>query len=495
MIEDVERCFRAVQGKDRRFDGVFWTGVTSTGIYCRPSCPAVTPRRRNVRFFASAAAAQAAGLRACKRCRPDASPGSPDWDARADVAGRAMRLVNDGVIDRDGVPGLARRLGYSERHLSRQLADSLGAGPLALARARRAHTARTLVESTPLPMADIAFAAGFASVRQFNDTVREVYASTPTDLRRRAAARDRSHRIRAAAPALGEGRVELRLAVRRPFDGGALLRFLARRAVPGVEDVADGAYRRTLRLPHGPGTVALTPECDAVRCVLRLHDLADLPPAVERCRRLLDLDADPVSIADGLSADPWLTPLLRRRPGLRVPGHVDGAELAVRAVVGQQVSVAGARTVAGRLVGTYGDLLPHADGALTHLFPTAERLAEADPAELPMPRSRARAVVGLSAAVAGGHVDLDRGGERERVRSALLALPGVGHWTASYVALRALGDPDAFLPTDLGVRHALARLGAPSDARAAERLAEAWRPWRSYALLHLWTQLSEGDAA
>ena len=472
MIEDQDRCYTAVLSRDRRFDGVFYTGVLTTGIFCRPSCPAVTPKRRNVRFFPTAAAAVAAGLRACKRCRPDTTPGSPEWDVRADVAGRAMRLVNDGVVERSGVPGLAARLGYSERQLHRVLVAELGAGPLALARARRAQTARILAETTAMPLSDVAFAAGFASVRQFNDTMRETYGVAPSALRARRRATD-------------PGDVAVRLAAREPFDGTALLDFLAERCVPGVEEVVGGTYRRTLRLPHGPGVVALTPGADSVRCVLRLSSLADLPVAVERSRRLFDLDADPAAVADVLGDDPVVGPLVRKRPGLRVPGHVDGAELAVRAVLGQQVSVAGARTLAARLTATYGDPLPAADGTLTHLFPSPAALAAADPETLPMPRARARALVGLAHALDSGDVVVDRGADRSAVREALLALPGIGPWTASYVGMRALGDPDAFLPTDLGVKHALAALGADAGA------AEAWRPWRSYALMQLWTSLGE----
>jgi AraC family transcriptional regulator of adaptative response / DNA-3-methyladenine glycosylase II len=476
VIEDQDRCYRAVLSRDRRFDGVFYTGVLTTGIYCRPSCPAVTPHRRNVRFFATAAAAQSAGLRACKRCRPDTTPGSPEWDLRADVAGRAMRLINDGVVERSGVPGLAARLGYSERQLNRVLVATLGAGPLALARARRAQTARILVETTAMPLADVAFAAGFASVRQFNDTFRATYALAPSALRARR-------------PPVSSGDLTLRLAVREPFDGPALLDFLALRAVPGVEEVVGSTYRRTLDLPHGPGVVALTPLPSSVQCVLRLHDLADLPVAVERCRRLLDLDADPLAVVDALGSDPVVGPLVLKRPGLRVPGHVSGVELAVRAVLGQQVSVAGARTLAARLVASYGSPLPVADGSLTHLFPSASALAVVAPDALPMPRARAAALVGLATALASGDLSLDRGVDRASVVASLLTLPGIGPWTASYVALRALGDPDAFLPTDLGVRHAVAALAGPDASPAA--LAEAWRPWRSYALMHLWTSLGD----
>jgi AraC family transcriptional regulator, regulatory protein of adaptative response / DNA-3-methyladenine glycosylase II len=476
-IEDTEACYRAVKSRDRRFDGVFYTGVTSTGIYCRPSCPAITPQRKNVTFHRTAAAAQAAGFRACKRCLPDATPGSPDWDVAADVAGRAMRLISDGVVEREGVEGLARRVGYTSRHLNRILTAELGAGPLALARARRAQTSRVLIETTAMTFADVAFAAGFSSIRQFNDTVREVYAAAPTQLRGRA---------RAAAP---PGQLQLRLAVRAPFAADELLAFLAARAVPGVESTGAGWYARTLRLPHGHGRVQLEPADDGqfVGCRLELEDLRDLAAAVERCRRLLDADCDPVAVDDELSADPPLARMVRRRPGLRVPGHVDGDEIAVRAVLGQQISVARARALAGVLTERYGDKLPDADGddRPARLFPRAEVLAEVDPAELPMPGARGRAINALCAVLASGDVPLDRSADRDDVRRRLLALPGIGPWTADYIALRALGHPDVFMSTDLGVRHALDRLGEGPEA------AERWRPWRSYALMHLWSSLSD----
>jgi AraC family transcriptional regulator of adaptative response / DNA-3-methyladenine glycosylase II len=536
VVEDFEQCYRAVSAKDGRFDGWFVTAVTSTGIYCRPSCPAVTPKRTNVRFLPTAAAAQRAGFRACKRCRPDASPGSPEWNVRADVVGRAMRLIADGSVDRDGVSGLARRLGFSERHLHRQLVTELGAGPLALARAQRAHTARLLIETSDLPFTEVAFAAGFPSIRQFNETVREVFATTPTELRRRSA-----HR---GDPATGE--LTLRLRCRPPFDGAGLLAFLGTRAVPGVELVeapAGGAaggggagaggggtsaggdaagavraaaatYRRVLALPHGPGIVALTPRAAHVDCTLRLADMRDLAAAVQRCRRLLDLDADPQAIVAALGDDPLLGPLVRATPGLRVPGAVDGAELAVRAVLGQQVSVGGARTLAARLTEAYGEPLaetlpsceasatrpaPDERGAgpagaeparLTHAFPTAAALAAVDPEQLPMPRARGRALVGLCAALAAGEVALDPGADRDETRRRLLALPGIGPWTAEYLAMRALGDPDAFPASDLGIRHAFARLDQPHDTRAVAAIAERWRPWRAYACLHLWATLA-----
>ena len=392
-LPDADVCYRAMHSRDARFDGWFVAGVTSTGIYCRPSCPARTPRRANVRFFAGAAAAQGAGFRACMRCRPDAAPGSPEWDVRSDLVARAMRMIDDGVVERDGVSGLARRLGYTERHLTRLIRAELGAGPLAIARARRAQTARLLIETTALPFSDVAFAAGFASIRQFNETVREVFALSPTELRRRGRSGRES----------GPGAVALRLPYRQPHDAHGALDFLAARAIPGLEAAGDGAYRRVLSLPAGPGRVALAPGDEHVAAVLALDDLRDLGAAVARCRRLLDLDADPVAIDAELARDPVLAPLVARRPGVRLPGTADGFETAVRAVVGQQVSVAAARTVLGRIVAALGEPLDASAGdGLTTAFPAADALAEAPDAALPMPASRRRALRALAGAVAGG---------------------------------------------------------------------------------------------
>ena len=395
---DAESCYRAVKSRDRRFDGVFYTAVRTTGIYCRPSCPARTPAYANVTFHRSAAAAQAAGYRACKRCLPDATPGSPDWDVAATAAGRAMRLIADGVVDREGVDGLARRVGYTPRHLSRILAAELGAGPLALARARRAQTARVLIETTSLTYAEIAFASGFSSIRQFNDTVREVYAATPTELRgRRGGGR------------ASTGSVTMRLAVRTPFAGAALLDFLAHHLVPGVEVAGPGWYARTLDLPHGPGAVRLgladepqDGQTALVTATYELTDLRDTAAAVERTRRLLDADCDPLAVAAHFAGDPVIGPLARRQPGLRVPGQVDGDETAIRTVIGQQVSVAGARTVTGRLVAAHGRPVASLVPGLTHLFPDAATLAAVDPESLPMPRARGRALVALAGALASG---------------------------------------------------------------------------------------------
>jgi AraC family transcriptional regulator of adaptative response / DNA-3-methyladenine glycosylase II len=472
VIDDFDRCYRAVSSKDERFDGVFITAVTSTGIYCRPSCPAITPKRSNVRFYPTAAAAQAAGFRACKRCRPDASPGSPEWNVRADIVGRAMRLIADGIVDREGVAGLADRLHFSERHIHRVLIAELGAGPQAIARAHRAQTARLLIETTRMTFSEVAFAAGFASIRQFNDTIRSVFAATPTELRTKR----RSEEVDTP------GLIRLRLPYRAPFDGARLFGFIGDRAVPGIEAVDGTVYRRTLRLPHSSATVELEPHDSFVRCALLLGDVRDLSAAVQRCRRFLDLDSDPVAVDETLSADPVLRPLVKRVPGLRVPGAIDGDELAIRAVLGQQISIKGARTLAARVVTEFGKPLTSPQEGLTHTFPDSETLADADLSKIGMPAARQRALHALSTALANGDVRLDPGADREETRSKLLELPGIGPWTASYVALRALGDPDVFMPTDLGVRHALERLGVDDESRP-----ERWRPWRSYAQMHLWT--------
>ncbi|HZT64485.1 MAG TPA: AlkA N-terminal domain-containing protein [Acidimicrobiales bacterium] len=477
MVEDFERCLRAVRSRDGRFDGWFFTAVTSTGIYCRPSCPAMTPKRTNIRFYPSAAAAQRAGFRACKRCRPDASPGSPEWNWRADVVARAMRLIADGVVDRDGVPGLAARLGYSVRQLERLLVAELGAGPIALARAQRAQTARLLVETTTLPLGAVAFAAGFASIRQFNDTVRHVFAATPSELRRRAGGEQ----------AVGGGAIAVRLPFRPPLCAEALFGHLVATAVPGVEEWRHGAYRRTLRLPHGSGVVSLAPRPDHVACRLHLGDLRDLSTAVARCRRLLDLDADPEAVDAELASDPALAPLVNKAPGRRVPRTVDEGELCLRAVLGQQVSTAAARTHAARLARALGEPVPDPDGGLERLFPTSQAVAGADPDTLALPAARRRTLMGLAAALAEDGAGVGAGGDWEQARRWLAARPGVGPWTVETICMRALGDPDAFLPTDLGVRVAAEALGLPASPAALTARAERWRPWRSYAVAYLWS--------
>ncbi|MFE0784583.1 AlkA N-terminal domain-containing protein [Streptomyces mutabilis] len=446
--------YEAVRSRDARFDGAFFFAVETTGIYCRPSCPAVTPKRSNVRFFATAAAAQGSGFRACRRCRPDAVPGSADWNVRADVVGRAMRLIGDGVVDREGVAGLAGRLGYSARQVQRQLTAELGAGPVALARAQRAHTARVLLQTTGLPVTEIAFASGFASVRQFNDTIRAVYAATPSELRAAAPARSRAG---AGAPSAG---LPLRLAHRGPYQAGPVFDLLQREAVAGVEEVSGPTgrrlYRRTLRLPYGTGIVAVDERPGRPRTGsggwldtrLHLTDLRDLTTAVQRLRRLFDLDADPYAVDERLGADPRLAPLVAARPGLRSPGTADPDEFAVRALVG--------RAEAERLVTRYGKTLDAPCGTLTHLFPEPGVLAEAEP----------HGTLGaLTTALADGAVRLDPGADRDDAERSLLAVPGVDAATAAAVRARALGDPDV----------------APPGAD----LPDTWRPWRSYALNHL----------
>jgi AraC family transcriptional regulator, regulatory protein of adaptative response / DNA-3-methyladenine glycosylase II len=509
---DEDTCYRAVSTRDARFDGWFVTGVRTTGIYCRPSCPAVTPKRRNVVFFCTAAAAQSCGFRACRRCLPDAVPGSPEWNVRADLAARAMRLIGDGVVERDGVPGLAGRLGYSQRHLTRVLTAELGAGPLALARAHRAHAARLLIETTELRMADVAFAAGFASVRQFNDTILAVFGVPPSALRSAAlqAAALGSAALGSAAlgsAALGRGRhvapqpgtIALRLPFRRPMDGAGLLAFLCARAVPGVEAggeaVAGGGYGRTLALPHGPATVWLRIEESYVDTVLRLGDLRDLGAAVSRVRRLTDADADPAGTDEALAVDPSLAPSVLATPGIRVPGAVDGDELVLRAVLGQQVSVAAARTMAGRLAAALGAELPAVWTAsprdkgpteLWRLFPSPAAVAERGAQVLTGPRRRIDTVLAVAAALADGSLQVHAGRDPVELSADLQALPGVGPWTAGYVTMRVLGAPDILLASDLMVRRGAEALGLPSTVDGLQAYSRRWSPWRSYAGMHLW---------
>lgn len=479
-------CLTALRSRDARFDGVFFTAVRTTRIYCRPSCPAMTPKDANVDFYPSAAAAQDAGFRACRRCRPDTVPGSPEWDARGDAVARAVRLIADGTIEREGVPGVAARLGYSVRQLQRLTQAELGASPVALARSQRAHTARILIETSDLSLSEVAFASGFGSIRSFNEGVRMAFARTPSQLRALARARMRPGARPAAAASLSGtqalARIDVRLAHRTPLAAGPLLGHLVATAVPGVEEWRDGAYRRTLRLPHGPGIAALRPAEGHVAASLWLCDPRDLTPAIGRCRRLLDLDADPQAIDEALGGDPALAPLIAAGPGARIPRTVDAAELAVRVVLGQQVSTAAAATSTGRLVATLGERIDDPDGGLTHLFPSCEVIAALDPAAIPGPRARAATLVALADALASGVIDVGPGADRDAARAGLAALVGVGSWTVELVAMRGLGDPDAFPATDLGVARALAALDGTPDPRR-------WRPWRAYAAQYLWTTL------
>jgi AraC family transcriptional regulator, regulatory protein of adaptative response / DNA-3-methyladenine glycosylase II len=478
---DADACYRAVSGRDPRFDGRVYLGVMTTGIYCRPSCPARTPRRENCRFFTSAAAAVAAGFRACRRCRPDALPGSRQWDHRTDLAARAVRLIGDGAVDEVGVAGLADRLHVSGRHLHRVLVGEVGASPHQLARTRRAQTARLLTERTELSLTEIAYASGFTSVRQFNDVMRAEFGAPPSTLRRPGGWPADDGRTAAGAPS-----VVLRLRHRPPLAVEPLRRFLTGHAVPGLEQVEpDGSLARTVPGRRGPAgaRVWLGEESDHVRVRLRLGDLTDLAPVVARVRRWLDLDADPAQVDGALAGDPVLAPLLSARPGLRVPGAVDGRETATLAVLGQHVALGTARTFASRLVEAFGQ--PADDGL--RVFPAAETLAAAGPeairAATGVTTARGRTVHALAVAEATG-LRLDPGADRSEARAGLLRLPGIGPWTAEYVALRCLGDPDAYPAGDLVLRRAL---GVRTAGEATAR-AEAWRPWRGYALLHLWTR-------
>lgn len=482
-------AYRAVAGRDPRFDGRLFVCVLSTGIYCRPSCPSRTPKAENCRFRTSAAACVAAGFRACRRCRPDALPGSRDWDVGADVAGRALRMIGDGAVDDGGVAGLARRLDLSERHLHRVLVAEVGASPAQLARTRRAQLARMLIEQTRWPMSDIAFAAGFSSIRQFNDVVRAEFGAPPTRLRP-AVARRRARRPTDGAelwpPTDGSttragAAITLRLRHAQPYDASALLSHLAPRAVPGLEVVEDGTVRRILSAGGGPALAVMTPGSEHLAVRLTLASLQDLPRLVGRLRHWADLDADPVRVAEVLGDDPLLAPLVAARPGLRVPGTADPAELVIRTVLGQQVSVAAARTLTARLVDRLGEPTPLG----LSRFPDAGSIAAAGTDALRhigLTGARAETVARLAEVLDGG-LELGPGADRAAVREALAAVPGVGPWTLDYVALRALGDPDAFPAHDLVLRRAL---GGVSAAQARAR-AERWRPWRGYAAQHLWT--------
>ncbi len=487
MTQD-DRFYDAMRARDPRFDGTIFVAVKTTGIYCRPSCPTpIHPKRVNVSFHRTAASAQRAGYRACKRCRPDASPGSPEWNVRGDLVGRAMRHIVDGLVDREGVGGVARALAVSERHLHRILVEEVGAGPLELARSQRAQTARLLIETTDLSSSDVAFAAGFSSIRQFHDTVRAVFDASPTELR---AKRSRGTRHGGEHANLTPP-ITIRLRARTPFDGQGLLRFLAARAVRGVEvvDPTTNSYARTLRLPNGSGTVECVLGDEAVLATFRLTDLSDLGTATSRVRRLFDLDTDSFAIDAHLSSDPALRSLVEACSGRRVPGTVDAHEIAVRAVLGQQVSVAGARRTAGRLTEEFGERVDFGVPGLTNLFPSAAALYDAGPDQIPVPRSRAEALTSLCGSLASGDLDLSIGADRAKVRAQMIDHRGIGPWTADYVLIRALREPDGFLPSDLGVKHAALKLGLPTEPRPLAARAERWAPWRSSALFHLWSLL------
>ncbi|XPP27642.1 MAG: AlkA N-terminal domain-containing protein [Leucobacter sp.] len=499
-----EERYRVVEARDTRFDGQFVMAVRTTGIYCRPSCPARTPKRTNVSFYPTSAAAHEAGFRACKRCLPEAAPGSPEWDLRGDTVGRAMRLIAEGVVEREGVEALGRRLGYSSRHLTRLLTAELGAGPLALARSQRAHTARMLLVSTDLPVSDVAFSAGFGSIRQCNDTIREVFDMTPGELRAR----------RRGVPA-APGSIDLALPVREPFDASGVMQWMAARAVPGMEVSADQSFARTLRLPGGTawfeirtdagggrdasdggvggvgggtdtGAGGSTGSPGRLRLRARVTSLSDLGTLVARVRRLFDLDADPQAVDAALARHPGLAPLVARLPGIRVPGAADPQEMLIRAMVGQQVSVASARTALTRLVHTLGEAVESPEGEPQLLFPTAEVIAARGHEALRGPSARIRAITEAAAALADGSLALGPGDDGAEQRARLLARPGIGPWTADYVRMRVLGDPDVFLPGDSAVRAGAREAGLPSEAVPLAEWAGRAAPWRSYLTAHLW---------
>ncbi|WP_426939461.1 DNA-3-methyladenine glycosylase 2 family protein [Pseudarthrobacter sp. S3] len=485
---DFWQRYRAIDARDTRFDGQFYTAVRTTGIYCRPSCPARTPKAVNVTFYETSAAAHDAGYRACKRCLPEAVPGTPAWNIRQDLAGRAMRLINDGVINRHGVGGLAARLGYSSRQLNRILTHEFGAGPLSLARASRAQTARTLLVSTAMKLADIAFASGFSSVRQFNDTMVEVFAMTPTAVRATA----RHHRYPAAATSL-----TLSLPYREPFDPG-IFSFLAVRAIPGIEAGTPTSYARTLQLPHGGARFSVTYDGGAPGRPLTLTigavDLRDLPVLLSRVRRLFDLDADPVAIDSALSQEPRLAASVADAPGIRMPGAVDPQELLIRAMIGQQITVAAARTALTQLAAAGSPSLVPGEG-LERLFPTSAEIAEAGYSLLRGPQRRIDAIRSAASALAGGHLEFGYGDDLPGLGAKLLPLAGVGPWTVGYVAMRVLGAPDVFLANDAAVRNGIKAL-APAHSQdrhgtglpgvAANPDFREVSPWRSYATMHLW---------
>jgi AraC family transcriptional regulator, regulatory protein of adaptative response / DNA-3-methyladenine glycosylase II len=479
MELDRSACYRALVARDARFDGRFFVGVRTTGVYCRPICPARTPKRQNVGFFVCAAAAEAAGFRPCRRCRPEAAPGTPAWNGTGAVVSRALRLIADGALDDARAAALGSRLGIGERQLRRLFEKHLGASPAAIARARRVHFAKMLLDDTSLPMTTVALSAGFQSIRQFNHSIRQSFGRTPTELRR-------------MRRATGNGEIAVRLAYRPPLDWSSLLDFLRLRAIPGVEAVNGSVYRRTIECGGDGAVVSVAPLAGQNRVELRLDTppLANLARVVDRVRRVFDLDADPGRIDALLSRDPVLRSLVHTRPGLRVPGAWDPFELVVRAILGQQVSVAAARTMAGRLVARFGEPLRTPREGLTHLFPTPAKLAEADAADVArigLTSARAQTIRALSRAVASGELRLDATLAREETLANLTALPGIGEWTAQYVAMRAFGEPDAFPAGDLGLRRAVANGDGLPSARALAGIAEAWRPWRAYAAVRLWT--------
>jgi len=480
MDLDHDACYRALCQRDARFDGRIFVGVRTTGVYCRPICPARTPLSKNVTFFPTAAAAQEAGFRPCLRCRPETAPDLGAWRGTSNTVSRALSLIELGALDEADVEALATRLGVGERQLRRLFRQHLGASPVAVAQTRRVLLAKQLIHETRLPMTEIAFASGFGSVRRFNETFQTLFRRPPRELRR-AGGPDIS-----AGP---RGEIVLLLHYRAPYDWPAMLEFLRQRAIAGVERVAANSYARSVQLDGAQGTVTVEPtDGNALRATVRFPKLTALPAIIARLRRVFDLAADPVAIAAHLAKDRTLAPLIKSRPGLRVPGAWDGFELAIRAVLGQQISVAAAVRLAGRLVAAYGDRLREPDGDLTHAFPRPEALASADLSSLGMPRSRAAALSAIGAAAEADKHLFDANCELDDAVKRLRSIAGVGEWTAQYIALRQLREPDAFPAADLGLMRAIAsREGRDHSSSELLDRAHAWRPWRAYAAQHLWT--------
>lgn len=471
---DDDQRYRALQSRDRRFDGVFIVGVRTTGIYCRPSCPTpVHPLRKNVDFFSTTAAAQRAGLRACKRCRPDATPGSPEWNVRSDLVGRAMRLIGQGMLDTGSVQDLAHELAVTERHLRRIMIEAVGAPPLAIARAQRAQTARTLIETTSMSFTDVAFAAGFSSLRQFNDTVKAVFDATPTKLRKqRSAGQD-------------PGSITLRLPFRAPLASDYLMAWSAKRTIAGVAHVEDNELTTALRLRNGTGTARMTFFDEWVQCTLELDEIADLAVAVAQCRAMFDLDADPMHIDETLTGLGAMRPYVQALPGLRSPGSSDGFATLIFAVLGQQRSVAAARTLAGRIVErarSVDGLASDANDQPPALapFPTPSEVVNLDLGGCGLTRRTEETIKSMATLFDGRTDELGPGGNRDELHAELVAVKGIGPWTANYVAMRVLGHPDIFLAGDLVADRSAMSLGL------TPKLIESASPWRSYLTHHLW---------
>lgn len=483
---DPQICYRALQSRDPRFDGRLFVGVTSTGIYCRPVCPAGSVKFENCRFFPSAAAAQEAGFRPCLRCRPETAPDLGAWRGTSNTVSRGLALIAEGALDGDdaSVDALASRLGIGERQLRRLFEQHLGASPISVAQTRRVLFAKQLIHDTRLPMNEIALAAGFGSVRRFNETFRKLFKRPPSALRRKAI----SSLPEGSVAATG---VTVRLRYRPPYDWPAMLSFLRARAIDGVEKINGDIYCRTVLQEGQVGTVEIAhlPERESLNVTIRFPSVRALPAIVARVRRVFDLGADVATIGAHLAQDPLLAPLIAERPGLRAPGGWDGFELAIRAILGQQVTVEAARQLAGRLVRLCGTTLParqRSHPAVTLAFPSASKVAAADLSSLGMPAARRTALTALAeAALADPNLFQPLGTVEETV-ARLRAIRGVGEWTAHYIALRAVRETDAFPASDIGLLRGAARNGSrPSPAELQGR-AEPWRPWRAYAAQHLW---------